>query len=301
MHKTCMKSRIIRYFRATLDFLLFSNLFIALCSVAQGLVTYQLLDVKPQKHILGLLFFATLAQYNFSILISKPAKPQDSPFRRVKWIFSHHRLMITLTIISILSLIPLALFLSLNSKILLFSLGVISVAYGLPIFSSHNKKFGLRNIPGVKLFLIAIVWSLSTVWLPIIELENASSSSISSWDTLLLITKRFLFVAAITIPFDIRDLFQDRSSALKTIPVMLGEKKALLFCQALLMAYLILLFLFNNGFDKNFIALSLTILLSGWLIFHSNFVRNEYYYFLFLDGTLILQFVMLVLVNNISL
>lgn len=294
-----MKSRITRYFRDSLDFLLFSNLFIALCAVAQGLVTYQLLGVRPEKYILGLLFFATLAQYNFSILLSKPKDPQKSEFRRVRWIFSHYRLMISLTIVSVLSLIPLLFFLSIPSQILLLFLGLVSVAYGLPIFSFHDKRFGLRNIPGIKLFLIAMVWSFSTVLLPILEMESTTLFHISTSDTILLVAKRFLFVAAITIPFDIRDLFQDRSNALKTIPVMLGEKKAYLFCQGLLAACLLLLFLFSDNFDKNFIGLSLTILLSGWLIFKSNFIKNEYFYFLYLDGMLILQFLMLLLINLI--
>jgi 4-hydroxybenzoate polyprenyltransferase len=292
-----MKSWFNRYFKASLDFLLFSNIFIALCSVAQALVTYQLLGVKPQKYILALLFFSTVAQYNFSILLIKPKNPQNSPFRRVKWIFSHYRLMISLTIISVLSLIPLFLFLSLSSQILLFFLGILSIAYGLPIFTFHEKKFGLRNIPGVKLFLISTVWSLGTVLLPILELDSTNIFHLPNSTTIILIAKRFLFIAAITIPFDIRDLFQDRSVALKTIPVMLGEKKAYLFCQGLLVAYLILLFLFRETFDKNFVALALTIFLSGWLIFKSNLKRNEYYYFLFLDGTLILQFLMLAILK----
>ena len=295
-----MKFRISSFLKSVLDFLLFSNIFISLCAVAQALVTYQLLNVKPEQNILALLFFATLAQYNFSILLSKPAKPQNSPFRRVKWIFSHHRLMITLTIIAMLSLIPLVLLLSMPSQILLIFLGVLSVAYALPIFSFNNKRFGLRNIPGIKLFLIAIVWSLSTVLLPIVEMENTVGFALSSRETILLVAKRFLLVAAITIPFDIRDLFQDRSSALKTIPVLLGEKKAYLFCQIILSIYLVLLFLFTDRFDQNFIALSLTIFLAGWLIFKSNFAKDEYYYFFYLDGILILQFLMLIAVNQIS-
>ena len=295
-----MKFRISSFFKSVLDFLLFSNIFISLCAVAQALVTYQLLNVKPEQNILALLFFATLAQYNFSILLSKPAKPQNSPFRRVKWIFSHHRLMITLTIIAMLSLIPLVLLLSMPSQILLIFLGVLSVAYALPIFSFHDKSFGLRNIPGIKLFLIAIVWSLSTVLLPIVEMENTVGFALSSRETILLVTKRFLLVVAITIPFDIRDLFQDQSSALKTIPVLLGEKKAYLFCQIILSIYLVLLFLFTDRFDQNFIALSLTIFLAGWLIFKSNFAKDEYYYFFYLDGILILQFLMLIAVNQIS-
>ena len=295
-----MKFRISGFFKSVLDFLLFSNIFISLCAVAQALVTYQLLNVKPEQNILALLFFATLAQYNFSILLSKPVKPQNSPFRRVKWIFSHHRLMITLTIIAMLSLIPLLLLLSMPSQILLIFLGVLSVAYALPIFSFNNKRFGLRNILGIKLFLIAIVWSLSTVLLPIVEMENTVGFTLSSRETILLVAKRFLLVAAITIPFDIRDLFQDRSSALKTIPVLLGEKKAYAFCQIILSIYLGLRFLFTDRFDQNFIALSLTIFLAGWLIFKSNFTKDEYYYFLYLDGILILQFLMLIAVNQIS-
>ncbi len=288
-----MSSRIKRYGRATINFLLFSNVFIAVCALAQALVTYNLLGMRPDKSILAFLFFSTLAQYNFSILLSKPAQPQKSPFRRVKWIFGHYRIMITISIISGLSLLPLWLFLDTPAKILTFFLAVASIAYALPIFSFGNKRFGLRNIPGIKLFLIALVWSLSTVLLPILQLESSENVLIFGGDTVLLISKRFLLVAAITIPFDIRDLFQDRSSALKTIPVMLGEQKANVFCQALLIAYLVLLFIFSKNFDKNFFALSFTILLSGWLIFKSNLEKNEYYYFFYLDGILILQFLML--------
>jgi len=282
-----------KYFRQALDCLLFSNIFIALCAVAQGLVTYQLLGAEPEKYVLGLLFCSTLALYNFSILLSKPKKPESSPFRRVRWIFSHYRLMITLTIIAALAILPLVLFLNTAAQILLISLALISVAYSLPIFSIQDKHFGLRNIPGVKLFLISMVWALSCVLLPILELEGNTGVSVTVTDTIILIAKRFLFIAAITVPFDIRDLFQDKSNELKTIPVIVGEKKALLICQGLLLIYLVLLFLFTNRFDSNFLGLMLTIFLTGWLIFKSKWKRNEYYYFLYLDGTMIVQFVML--------
>lgn len=290
-----------KYLRQALDCLLFSNIFIALCAVAQGLVTYQLLDTEPEAHVLGLLFCSTLALYNFSILLVKPEKPERSPFLRVRWIFSHYRLMITVTIIAILSILPLLFFLNAASRILLISLALISVAYSLPIFSIHDKHFGLRNIPGVKLFLIAIVWSLSCVLLPILELESNIEASVTVNDTILLITKRFLFIAAITVPFDIRDLFQDKRDELKTIPVILGEQKALLICQGLLLGYMVLLFIFTERIDSNFLGLFLTIILAGWLIFKSKWEKNEYYYFLYLDGTMIVQFLILLVCSLIPL
>lgn len=286
-----------KYLRESLDFLLFSNLFIALCSMSQGLVTYQLLHQQPQKQVLGLLFCSTLLLYNFSILLIRPKEPEKSSFRRVRWIFSHYRFMLLLSALAALALIPLALYLSFPTQIVLALLGIISLAYGLPIFRSHNRRFGLRNIPGIKLILIALVWSISAVLIPILELENKQSISIPMDQTLLLLAKRFLFVAAITIPFDIRDLFQDQLHAVKTLPVMLGEKKAYLVCQFLLLVYLVLLLFFTKEFDRNFWGLALTVLLAGWLIFRSNWKKNEYYYFLYLDGTLILQFLMLMLVN----
>src|SRR6476661_8375011 len=175
--------------RQALDFLLFSNLFMALCAVAQVMVTYKLLRAKPDIYVLGLLFCSTLAIYNFAIILSKPKNPERSPFRRVRWFYLHYRLMISLTIVAVLSLIPLTLFLSPTSQFLLVFLGVISVAYNLPIFTVNEKSFGLRNIPGVKLFLIALVWSLSCVILPVLELESHRTIAISASDSTLLLAK----------------------------------------------------------------------------------------------------------------
>jgi 4-hydroxybenzoate polyprenyltransferase len=281
-------------FFSTLDFLLFSNLFIAFCAVAQGLVTYYLLKLPPDNYVLAFVFFSTLIVYNLSMLLAKPKEPQKSPFKRVRWIFSHHRLIISITLIAVLCIIPLALlYLSIQAKLLMSFVGVLAIAYNFPFLSFNHKKIGLRNLPGIKLFLIAFVWSVSCVLLPIVELENNYGITVSFGETILLIAKRFLFICAITIPFDIRDLFQDKLYELKTIPVMLGEKKAWIFCQALLGAYLVLLIVFTKTVNLDVIGIALTIFLTGWLIFKSNLKKNEYYYFFFLDGTMLLQFVIL--------
>ncbi|HET8830196.1 MAG TPA: hypothetical protein VFM79_12695, partial [Pelobium sp.] len=85
---------------------------------------------------------------------------------------------------------------------------------------------------------------------------------------------------------------------LKTIPTIFGEKKAYLFCQLMLLTYIVLLFLFREkGFDADFFGLATTSVLTGWLIFKSEWEKNEYYYFFYLDGTLILQCVMVLVFN----
>ncbi len=272
-----------------LDFTLFSNIFIGLCAVCQGLVTYYLLSLKPDLSVLLILFSGTIFTYNFSVILIKPQQVINSSFKRLKWFSKFYYLYILLTVLSLTCSAYLFFRLKADAQTLLLALGVICVLYSLPFLKKEKKHFGIRNLPYLKLFLIATVWALSCVLLPVLQTGNLIPDN-NIW---LLIVKRFLFITAITIPFDIRDLYQDKLLDLKTIPVKYGEKKALIFCLALLIAYLLLLVLFQKRIDLDFIALSITILISGWLIFKANFQKNEYYYFLGLDGILILQYLLL--------
>ena len=237
-----------KLFYAAFDFLLFSNLFMAFCAVAQALVTFILIGAKPVYPVLAILFCSTLFIYNFSILITKPQHPELSPFKRVHWFFARYKLMVAITIISAILLLPLFFLVSPQSKILLVLLSVLSVGYGMPLFSIGKQRFGLRNIPGLKLLLIGLTWSLSVVLLPVFEAKNMQHLAVSNTAMLLLTAKRFLFITAMAIPFDIRDLFHDRKVGLKTIPVVFGEKNAYLLCQILLAGYLFLLFFFCAGY-----------------------------------------------------
>jgi len=287
-----------KYLQPAFDALLFSNVFMAFCAVAQGLVTFHLIGAKPDCPVLVLLFTSTLGLYNFCILITRPKRPESSPYRRVRWFFKYYRLMVGITIVTMLSLLPLFFLMSTDSKLLLIFLAALSIGYGLPVFTHKGLKTGLRNIPGLKPILITVVWTLSCVLLPVLQVKSRGQIHLTNTDTLILVCKRFLFIGALTVPFDIRDLFQDRIAGLKTIPVAFGEKKAYLFCQLLLAGYLRLLFTFrHNGLNHDFWALALVTVLTGWLIFKSTWQRNEYYYFFYLDGVLILQYVALVIFN----
>ena len=290
----------IKHFQKPLDFILFTNLFVAFAAVAQGLVFYYLFKVQFSFLVLAFLFCATIFVYNLSVLIYKPKNYQDSKYRRVRWVYGHYRLNVIVSILAVLALFPLFFQLAFHSKILVIGLGILSLSYAVPIFNFRGKKFSLRNITGLKLFLIAFVWAISVTLLPYFELQSQDFSSISKTDIFIITLKRFLFFAAITIPFDIRDMFQDKAFQLKTIPLIFGEKKAYLLCQIMLLICLILLFLFKSqGFNLNFFASAIAVILAGWLIFKSKWEKNEYYYFFYLDGTLILHYFLLLLLNFI--
>ena len=273
----------------------------ALCAVAQGSLTFYLIGSKPIQPVLGLLFIATTAIYNFSILLSKPKNPENSAQKRVRWFFSHYRLMVTLTVVPILLLAPLFFLVSVPARILLIFLAVLSFAYGLPLFAVGDSKFGLRNIPGLKIFLITLVWTMSCVLLPILEAQARQMVTLSLYDTTIFMAKEFLFIGALAIPFDIRDIFEDKQSGLKTIAVAWGEKNAYFFCEALLLGYIALLLFFRvDGFGADFWALIVSVVIAGWLILRSKWEKNEYYYFFLLDGILILQYIFVIGFNKLS-
>lgn len=275
--------------KSVIDGIIFSNTFIALAAAAQVGYTYQMLGLKPDLRIIALMFFATMAFYNFSILLSKPLNPAQSPYRRTRWIFAHQRLIVSLSFIAISGTIILGLLLPFRAQLLLLFLALLSAGYNLPLFKISKQKISLRNIPGIKLFLIALVWSLSTLALPLLISKQTEMLLISPSGILFLI-QRLLFIAAITIPFDIRDRYQDRIYGLKTLPILLGEKKAYVVCQLLLIASLLIGASIFPSQSAAFATLLISTLLAGWLIFRSQSKKNEYYYFLYLDGVLILPF-----------
>lgn len=281
----------------TLDFLLFSNIFIALCAVAQGLLTYRLVHAKPQNEVLAILFCSTLAFYNVSILLSKPKKPKKSSYKRVKWIFSHQRLVVTLTLVVLVSLIPLVLFLSMPSLIVLLMLGVISASYNVPVIRFNNQWVQLRSIPGLKLFLIAIVWSLSCVLLPILELNTSTSgANVSFFEIAILLIMEFFFIAAITIPFDIRDFFQDKYYHLQTLPTMLGIQKAKWISFAFLGLYAFLLCFYNAS--THFAVMLFCVFVTGWVVALSSMKKSEYFYFLLLDGMMLAPVLVMFIIDR---
>ncbi|MFC3196420.1 UbiA family prenyltransferase [Parapedobacter deserti] len=285
------------YFKRIVDHLLFSNLFISCCAVAQGAMTYLLLAIPMNGTVLVILGCATLALYNFSMILARPQHPAASPYRRVRWIFRHERSLRFFTAAALLVSGALALGLHRPSFVLLGLIGVLGLAYNIPFLPAFKtgRRAGLRQVTGIKVFYIGLVWALSTVLLPVAEAyhNGFAMNWAQVWQVL---TWAFLFVVAITIPFDIRDIYQDRYYGLKTVPVLIGVRNAYRLSTALLLLHggWVLM----SGFDwRDRVALCGVTAIALFSVLKSA-KKNEYYYFLLLDGTLIIQLAALWLIRS---
>lgn len=95
--------------------------------------------------------------------------------------------------------------------------GILTVLYSLPLLPNQQS---FRSLSGLKVYIVAICWALTTVLMPI--LDDKQSMNLSVWVEF---WQRFFLVLALLIPFDIRDL-NDDSINLGTIPQQLGVSKS---------------------------------------------------------------------------
>ena len=132
----------------------------------------------------------------------------------------------------------IAYYRGLLSFVVILAMGIMGLSYNLKLIPkpfSMGKYFGIRDIPGSKTILIAIAWGIVTSVYPIITV----------WGRLELSTL-FAFLWTTSIVFvrtafsDILDMQGDRIVGKETIPILIGEKKAMASLKFILLAIILL-------------------------------------------------------------
>ncbi len=273
-----------------LDLLVSSNIYV---SFGVLVLTWVSLDIRQLRcdDLLGFVFFSTLFIYNFIRLVRVHPMVMEGDSNRHKIIFRYRELLWALSIVS--GFIACYFFTSLYRSIWVYLLpmSIVSVTYVLPVYkTSFGHWVRLRDVPCLKIFLIAMTWAFVTEGLP-------SILSIDKVDSLALL-ERFLFVFAITIPFDIRDLHFDKMS-LRTLPQLFGPVGARrIGISALLVAELILAYrcFFENSIDFwSGIVVYFTYEVSAFLVYKSHPNSKERYVTLGVEGMCIFMGVMYLL------
>ncbi len=250
-----------------LDFYINSSIHVALSVYALSWITLLIFDISYDENILYFNFYATITGYNFV-----------KYFGIAKW---HHRSLARwLKVIQVFSFFSFMLMVfyafKLETKVLfiLAGLGVVTFLYAIPFLPKRmylDEQQNLRQISGLKVHIIAAVWAFTTVVLPL--LNNHQELTAKVWITVL---QNFVFVLALMIPFEIRDLKFD-SIKLATIPQQIGVKKT-----KILGVLLLLIFLGLNVFKEEIIThflykeVIMTFILMLFILFSSK-NRNKYY------------------------
>ncbi len=278
-----------RFLKAFIDFILYSNLWIATAALAMAAQTQVLLSGQAQATpFLGFVLFATLLLYAVHRIVGLE---KARPFREKGRYFIISRFKSHILLYAVLSAMGAAAFffqLPFCLQLAAVFPSAIALGYVLPVLKGRRR---LRDLSYIKIFLIAIAWSWITVALPAIELGLGKNIPMA-----LMALERSCFIFAITLPFDIRDLEIDRYNEVKTLPAQLGmaRTKALALLSLLLMsAFAFLNYHIDVYGSSTFYALLLSGLLAYGLIQGADKARHDYYFSGLIDGMMIVQFLLI--------
>ena len=272
-----------QFLKRLLDFYIYSNVHVSFAAYCLTKIT--LLEFGLKENISPLfVFFATLVSYNFIRYYS--ISKINIAF--ANWIKSHKIYLFLLNLFSLIFLIPLTFNLKLESYLLLIPFALATFFYVVP-FTSKNKN--LRNTTGLKLFLITISWAGVTVLFPIINNDYLFTK-----DVWLVFFQRFIFLFAITIPFDIRDLNFDVPE-IKTLPQIIGLNKSKYLGSILLLIFFISEIFSPSIFDNSVLITLLITILSLVLLNLSTESKNKYYTSFWVEAIPIFWFLIIVLLT----
>lgn len=260
-----------------LSFLIYSNVFVSLCVLSLGLSSSLILQAT-NSDVNIFLFFSTLFIYNFQRIVRIQNGLEHI---RKEWSIKHQKIIYFLMGISFIICLIMFLDFKFITQLVIAILALTSIFYPTV----------LRQIPILKIFIISLVWALSTTL--ILALEN---NILLSTDFILHSFSRFLFVFAITIPFDIRDLKYDINNLI-TLPLFFGtwiSKIISLFC--LFICCLIIFFQYLNEslISSHFYALILLYFLSSIFICKSNEEKEDFFYSFWVESLSIMSYVFLI-------
>jgi 4-hydroxybenzoate polyprenyltransferase len=274
-------------------YFLFGNIFIALCAVSLLVTTHQLTGLPFSWSLGGWVFLATFFLYNFDSLLPTKLQEYGPVSRRKAWVLAHRRQLVAAVAVAGTAVLLIFYWtFRLAHFWLLVHLALISMLYSLPVVPGRNRWVLLRNIPLLKLFLIAYVWACVTVWLPLLG-AGWNIGAGAGWR---LFVQRFLFILPLTIIFDIRDVAKDQATATLTLPRLVGVGPAKVIAWLILLAYAALVLLTQSSPHR--LALIGCGLVYGGVIGLAHQSRSEYFYALAADGMLVLPMVLLWLFNR---
>ena len=259
--------------RKFIELIIYGNIWISLGAVALTLNTFLVMDWSVNSDFLLLVFFATTLSYCFQRIVRHKSGALINSARH-QWVYSQKKFLYALIIISFC--ISGSLFFILFSfyELLYFSpLIIIALFYAVKMFSKS-----LRDIPFIKIILIAFSWAAVTVLIPAYINEEFSAN-----DTWSLFILNFIYIFALVIPFDIRDLNFDEPEK-KTIPQLIGMKAA----KHTAIILLIICGLLSFALLKETVFLVPVYLVSIIVLFQIDDKRKELFYAWGIDGLILL-------------
>lgn len=270
--------------RDFVNLLIYGSAFIGLCAAAITALTFELIGILPKHFDYVLLIgLATAALYSSHRVIGlhKLDHVEDMGRYAVIRKYKQHIWLYTIIwfVLSIWFFLKVA---NLSFVLWLLPGGAIAFAYVLPFLSKGRR---LRDLGWMKIIMIGWSWGWLTAFIPAYYFGEASLQM-----GIIIGLERMLWIIAITIPFEIRDIAVDRSVGLTTLPAQFGTKRTMR--TGFVLCIMIILLAMISGFhyfNPTYVyTMIITCILTYWVLKKSLKVHDDYFFSGVIDGLMIL-------------
>lgn len=212
--------------------MLYTSLFAASCAVGMCMATERLIANEPVtlfSSLHAVIFGSTLVVYNTHYLVKKSDEMVSDSYAWSR----HYKLWHYIFLLVGLSLCCISLF-NLSREVI--SLGIVlaflSFAYSIPLLPFSDKK-RLKDFGLIKVWILAGVWTMVTCVWPIVYWGK------SVFDYPFEVLIRGVFLLALCIAFDIRDMQTDLESGIITLPNFIGVKRSYLITDIAIVVFVV--------------------------------------------------------------
>ncbi len=253
-----------------------------------GLLTwFELTRIWWNPHLFVFILGSTLVIYNLNMISGlAELREMGTSSDRHHWCMRNENLMKFTLALGLLLSGASVWFLHPHIWLLMIPLAFVALAYAAPIVRRNAAKIRIREIGLWKIFIIAAVWAGMTVILPAVNLLGWDQVGNSrSW---IMAIERGIFILAITIPFDIRDLENDAKKGVRTLPSVLTWQWAVVLSVALMGVFISLLAV-RLDLDARFMGYALASFITAIGLLLANPKRGDMYCSFWIEGTMLLQ------------
>lgn len=247
-----------KLFKKLFDFYIESSIHVGLSVYAFVRISELYLGLNYNENLDLFILFGTIFGYNYTkynIFLKFNSKLP----KNIKLIFGF-------SLFCLFATIYFSFKLSLTSLLISIPFSLLVLFYSIPLKTQKS----LRNIPSLKIIIIAVAWAGTTVVLPFFSAEKIINSNL-----ILLTLQRFIFVITLTLPFDIRDFEQDKTT-LKTFPQLIGIQKTKKLGFILLLISMFLEF-FISPTQKTKIIFAIILIFLLILLQRASTKQSKYY------------------------
>lgn len=157
--------------------------------------------------------------------------------------------------------------------------------YVAPVSLNGNAVKGIRNIFILKSIWLALVWTITTAVLPMLN-SNENFPFVQYFN---FIAQRFCFIFSIALAFNIRDYYADRAKNLKTIPGIFGISFTKVIAVGILLAGGFSICLEKNIAHTVQYGILISMIYTAILILVAKPGVKNFFYSVLMDGALAVQ------------